>query len=510
MSNTLSSYTFIKHKVSEGRSKVGLYYDKQNNMVAIKSIPISGFVQLQEIMKRIKETFFTTKLEHTNIICPNNVFYDTKYCYMVMKYIDYDLDSVIKNFYKSFQDQEKIAVFLQIVQALEYCHKKNIVHYDLRPTKILMANQDNAWIPYITNFGSVKDTKTTVRNGCYVSPEIMQNMDVTSKSDIYSLGLILYEMFTGSSPFNGNAQNIEKQMEAEHFPEIEGQPKITALINQMLKFDPNKRISATEILRNPLFSSLITNSRQTKEKVVTAAQLNCELCLGLYDSPAERRTSNSYCKQCIRKSIEFITDLKIQQALCPNIDLNQIVEEYKPYLNNQFVLQYLNSQNSPLEMKNYLINLRTIKFQNKQAFYCNFSLDNNFYFHTNDSWKEKGNMYHEAHLVLGTINYGIFAFTFKQDIYTTIAFNHIINNQIQNGMFINNEDEFGTTIFQNNELREYTAFYKGGQRRCIYQCANGMLHGSFQRFQENGRTIEQGTFTNNKKDESIQNSNIYR
>ncbi|CAL6047121.1 Kinase [Hexamita inflata] len=387
---------------------------------------------------------------------------------------------------------------------MEYCHKKNIVHCDLRPTKILMDNQDNVWTPYITNFGSVKDTKTTVRNGCYMSPEIMQNTYVTSKSDIYSLGLILYEMFTGFSLFNGNAQNIEKQMKAEDFPEIEGQPKITALINQMLKYDPNKRISASEILKNPLFSSLITNSRQTKQKAVTPAQLNCELCLGLYDSPAERRTSNSYCKQCIKKSIEFITDLKIQQALCPNIDLNQIVEEYKPHFNqnNKFMQKYQNVQQTPLEMKNYLLYLRIIKFQNKQVFQCNFSLDNNFYFHTNKIWKAKGNKYHEAHLVQGTINNGIFAFIFKQDIYTTVAFNHVISNQIQNGMFINNEDIFGTTIFQNNELREYSAFYSEGQRRCIYQCANGMLHGSFQRLNENGQTIEQGTYTNNYKDEN--------
>ncbi|CAL6060387.1 Hypothetical_protein [Hexamita inflata] len=121
-------------------------------------------------------------------------------------------------------------------------------------------------------------------------------------------------------------------------------------------------------------------------------------------------------------------------------------------------------------------------------------MNNNYYFCSNDEWRAKGLMYHEAQLIQGSPQNGILAFAFENERFSTIAFNKIVNGQIQNGVFYNSEGRFGTTEFYNNELKKYYAYYPNGIQRGIFECANGMLHGKYQSFEVNGNLIDYGTF----------------
>ncbi|CAL6106864.1 leucine-rich_repeat domain-containing protein [Hexamita inflata] len=217
-----------------------------------------------------------------------------------------------------------------------------------------------------------------------------------------------------------------------------------------------------------------------------------------------------------------VTDANIQ-AYLTDINSNLTVQAFKAKIapkkekSNQLIapLQYdecLQKYNqaisgSPLEMKNYILYLQTIKNQNVCQVYevqCYFSMKNNYFFCSNDVWMAKGSMYHEALLIKGTPQNGIFAFVFQNSKLSTIAFNKIINNNIQNGFFYNSEDRFGTTEFQNNELKKYNIYYPNGLRRGIYECANGMLQGQFQCFDANENIIDHGIFNCGNLESSAQ------
>ena len=113
--------------------------------------------------------------------------------------------------------QQRLALFIQVCNAIQHAHQKGIVHRDVKPSNILVTNQDGAPVPKVIDFGVAKATlgqwladETFTAHGqfvgtpAYMSPEQAQlsNLDVDTRSDIYSLGVLLYEILTGKTPFD--------------------------------------------------------------------------------------------------------------------------------------------------------------------------------------------------------------------------------------------------------------------------------------------------------------------
>src|SRR5437773_865390 len=113
---------------------------------------------------------------------------------------------------------ERLALFMQVCRAIQHAHQKGIIHRDIKPSNILVTLHDGVPIPKVIDFGIAKATqqeltqKTVytqlqqfIGTPAYMSPEQaeMSGLDIDTRSDIYSLGVLLYELLTGQTPFDG-------------------------------------------------------------------------------------------------------------------------------------------------------------------------------------------------------------------------------------------------------------------------------------------------------------------
>lgn len=161
----------------------------------------------EEFIKRFnKEAMAAAKISHLNIANVFDVGNDGNIHYIVMEYIDgYTLKDIIK-IKAPFSNEEVLGISIQIANALSVAHNSGIVHRDIKPENILITKDGNA---KVTDFGIARATSSNTITADamgsvhYFSPEQARGGFTDFKSDIYSLGIVMYEMLTGRLPFDG-------------------------------------------------------------------------------------------------------------------------------------------------------------------------------------------------------------------------------------------------------------------------------------------------------------------
>ena len=272
----IRDYKIIK-RIGFGSS--GLVYqvyknnDKNKTVLILKQIPFRNVsVDFEETTRKLKEakneSMILSKLSFKYVVKYYDSFIEDDCLNIIMEYCEKGdfgtfINSLIqKNNYLS--EQQIWNFFIQISLGLAYIHSKNILHRDLKPMNIFMKKNN---LIKIGDLGVAKllqtNTKaiTYIGTPYYLSPEVCEGKPYNSKSDVWALGCILYELCTFKKPFNAfnQAALCLKIIEGKFIPinKIEGIPKYSKnlenMINSMLKRNYIERPLMKEILNNKIF-----------------------------------------------------------------------------------------------------------------------------------------------------------------------------------------------------------------------------------------------------------------
>jgi tRNA A-37 threonylcarbamoyl transferase component Bud32 len=216
MKKSLGRYKIIKEI---GRGAMGIVYQgydpKIDRVVALKTIRKDRLAESRDVedlvMRFQKEVQATGKLVHPNIIVIYDTGEDKERAYIAMEYVEGDtLENVIQKGIR-FPMEKIIDMIEQICDGLEYTHGQGIVHRDLKPSNIMLVQGKKV---KIADFGISKAvgaassplTQAGILLGTpsYMSPEQIAGTEINGRSDLFSLGIILYQLLTGEKPFVGD------------------------------------------------------------------------------------------------------------------------------------------------------------------------------------------------------------------------------------------------------------------------------------------------------------------
>ena len=256
--------------------------ESDDSLCVIKQILIEG-MDKKEKDDVLNESIILAKLDHQNIIKFFEVFESNKPKHMVNIVTEYadggDLSEKIKekkNKNNNFTESEILDYFTQICLAIKHIHEKKIIHRDLKSGNIFLMKNG---LVKLGDFGIAKrfqktmdKAKTIIGTPYYFSPEIINGKPYDSKSDIWSLGVLLYEMMTFKMPFNANSLPMlsVKIMRGQYIPPPTIYTKdLRELVTKCLTVEPKNRPSIQEILRMPIIQnrirSFLTENQYNKE-----------------------------------------------------------------------------------------------------------------------------------------------------------------------------------------------------------------------------------------------------
>uniref|UniRef100_N2B4J7 non-specific serine/threonine protein kinase n=1 Tax=Eubacterium plexicaudatum ASF492 TaxID=1235802 RepID=N2B4J7_9FIRM len=191
--------------------------------VAIKVLKQEFAEDVNFVTKFRTEAQSAAGLEHPNIVNIYDVGSEEGFHYIVMEYVEgITLKTYIEK-KRQLSYKETISIAIQVGRGIEAAHNKNIVHRDIKPQNIMISTEGKV---KVTDFGIARAaTSNTIHSDVmgsvhYSSPEQARNGFVDGKSDIYSLGIVMYEMVTGHVPFDGDTtvaiaiQHLQEEMES--------------------------------------------------------------------------------------------------------------------------------------------------------------------------------------------------------------------------------------------------------------------------------------------------------
>ena len=234
-----------------------------NRIVAVKVLR-PEFVDDDEFLGKFKrEAEAVASLSHPNIVNVYDVGEDGKVHYIVMEYIDgQNLKEIIKN-EGTLDEYTALDITKQIAMALSAAHKKGIIHRDIKPHNILISNEGR--VVKVAVFGIAKAVSNSTMTNIgsiigsvhYFSPEQAKGKFISNNADLYSLGIVLYEMIIGKVPFRGDSpisialQHINDEIEFTSEEQVNIPQSVRTIIKKLTeKSSVDRYQSAEEVIED--------------------------------------------------------------------------------------------------------------------------------------------------------------------------------------------------------------------------------------------------------------------
>ena len=252
-------YHLLKKIGEGGMASIYLAESELDGMkVVLKVLSLKDGSNSTLLRRFMREYKLIGQIQHENIVQIYERAFSSDFAYIAMEYFEHgDLAQKMQHEI----DPDKAILYLkQIASGLGAAHEKGIVHRDMKPANILFRSEDSL---AITDFGIAKDTDTrnmlnkqlTMEGELmgtiyYISPEQIEGAEADQRSDIYSLGVIMYKLFTGEHPYSGKTLN--EVFDGHLYAPIPKLPakytKLQPLLDGLLAKDPDERFQSTEDL----------------------------------------------------------------------------------------------------------------------------------------------------------------------------------------------------------------------------------------------------------------------
>ena len=246
----------VQHKVTQAK-------------YAIKCIDKRNKVNIEEKPYFRREIEIMYRVHHPNVVKLFGHFEDNKYCYFIMEYIPggniYNL--VPKHGIKTVPTKTIVSIVKDVISAVYFLHNMNppIIHRDIKPENVVLAQNmqakltDFGWSNYMQ--GDMKRT-TVCGTPVYLAPEIINNTGHDEKVDIWCIGVLLFELLTGISPFQGNdVQTIKYNINRLRIAWPREMDRDAAdFIKKTLKFRPEERMTLEQMLLHPFITKYFPNA----------------------------------------------------------------------------------------------------------------------------------------------------------------------------------------------------------------------------------------------------------
>ena len=246
-------------------------HKKTKVQYAIKAIDKKNKTNIEEKPYFRRELEVMYKIHHPNVVKLFGHFEDNHYCYFIMEYISkgnvYNLLTLNKK--KQLATKVVASIIKDVISATYFLHNMNppIIHRDIKPENVLLNDgivaklTDFGWSNYIEE---EKERKTVCGTPIYLAPEIIKEKGHDEKVDIWCIGVLLFELMTGSIPFQGkdieSLKNNILHLKINWPKEMNKDAK--DLITKILKLDPSERISLEEMLEHPFFTKYFPDAQK--------------------------------------------------------------------------------------------------------------------------------------------------------------------------------------------------------------------------------------------------------